>query len=352
MSLSWWRQCGLRVQEVTDVVSRASNDGREGVRFRPRRLAHGNFFVTNLEVSTAFYVDVCGLNLVYREPGIHATFLSNGSSHHDAALMEVSAAARIGRDGQVQVPAGRGHTAGLNHLAFEMESEAQLVAACQRAKAAQVPLHRTADHQISHSVYLFDPDGNYLEMYWDTTKDWRAVYRASEAELLTGTWDPDATSPSEQRNYNAEPEYSTVPGALLHPKRSSRATLLTADVHGLRKFYVDVIGLDVVAAVLDREYAVLAGTLGGPDLALLSAHDRPKGLHHFGFELEGEAELEDAIVRLRSRDILVLAEVDNATKHSVAIADPDGIVLDFFVERAVPLSMYSPEAEEPLEFLL
>ena len=96
----------------------------EGIKFGPRRLAHGNFFVRDVEASLDFYQRVCGLTLVFREPGIQAVFLSNGNSHHDVALMGVSAEARVGRDGQVQVPRGRGTLPGLNHLGFEMATEA------------------------------------------------------------------------------------------------------------------------------------------------------------------------------------------------------------------------------------
>jgi catechol 2,3-dioxygenase len=333
-------------------MTSATMELREMVRFRPRRLAHGNFFVSDLERSTSFYVDVCGLNLVYREPGIHANFLSNGSSHHDAALMEISREARVGRGGHVQVTAGRGRTPGLNHVAFEMENEALLVAAYRRAVAAHIPIHRTADHQISHSVYLFDPDGNYLEIYWDATKDWRGVYKANENELLTATWDPNAAAPSDDRNYNPDPQYSTVPAALLHPKRTSRAALLTPDLQRLQDFYVQIVGLDVVAGDPESRYVTLAGTVDGQDISLLVTHDGRKGLHHFSFELEEEAELSDAIGRLKAGRIPILAEIDNPTKHSVAIADPDGIVLEFFVKRRVPLSDYAPAESEPIEFVV
>lgn len=49
-----------------------------------------------MEDSVDFYLNVCGLTLVFREPGIQTVLLSNGDSHHDIALMGVSAEARIG----------------------------------------------------------------------------------------------------------------------------------------------------------------------------------------------------------------------------------------------------------------
>src|SRR5688572_20971671 len=103
-----------------------SEQMRAAVNFSPRRLAHANLYVRDLEESERFYVDVCGLNVVFREPAIHAIFLSNGSSHHDVAIMEVSRDAKPG-DGE-----RRRAKPGLNHLGFEMENEKALVDAYRR----------------------------------------------------------------------------------------------------------------------------------------------------------------------------------------------------------------------------
>ena len=56
--------------------------------FKPRRLGHVNLFVGDLEESTLFYTEIAGIELVRREPGIDAVFVSNGNTHHDIALMQ------------------------------------------------------------------------------------------------------------------------------------------------------------------------------------------------------------------------------------------------------------------------
>jgi catechol 2,3-dioxygenase len=308
-----------------------------GIQFGPRRLAHGNFFVSDVETSLDFYERVCGLTLVFREPGIKAVFLSNGNSHHDVALMGVSNAARIGRDGQVQVPKGRGTSPGLNHLGFEMATEAALVAAYQRAVAAGLPLHRTADHQIAHSVYLFDPEGNYLEMYADATRDWRGIYQAVGDELLTGVWDPDAAPPNEEPLYDPDPSYARVDDAVLHPIRTSRATFAVRDLPRAISFYTEVVGLRLRGGGAGDGYAVLGGALGGPDIGLISARgDLAPGLHHFGLELASD-ELAEAEDRLAAQGVAVTTRIETAAKRSVVITDPDGIRLEFFVPGAEPI---------------
>src|SRR5262245_6899077 len=170
-------------------------------RFAPRRLGHANLFVGDVERSAHFYQAVCGLELVRREPAITAAFLSNGNTHHDVGLIQVSPEARRGRDGYLQPSSTRGKRPGLNHLGFEMESEIDLVAAHQRAVAAAVPIFSTADHIISRSVYVFDPSGNLLEFYADALADWRTVFNPEQEDLVSGAWTPGATPPSAARHY-------------------------------------------------------------------------------------------------------------------------------------------------------
>lgn len=321
---------------MTDTVTRYAQ--WEDVRFGPRRLCHGNFFVSDLRKSAAFYQRVCGLTVVFEEPGISAVFLSNGNSHHDIALMEVSDDARTGRDGQVQVPKGRGRTAKLNHLGFEMETESQLVSGYERAVAGGVRIHRTADHQISHSVYLFDPEGTYLELYADASRDWRAIYEEVGDQLLTGLWDPTATEPMADPHFDPAPVISQVDEAPLHPVRSARAALVVSDLERAVRFYRDVVGLTVLAGGTPDGVAVMGGALGLPDVSLLGARQnlRP-GLHHFGLELGSVDHFDAAVARLDASGTPVVASVDAAWKRSIAIEDPDGMRLEFFVATDQPI---------------
>lgn len=333
---------------MTDTVTRY--DQWHGVRIRPRRLCHGNFFVRDLSRSSSFYRDVCGLSLVFEEPGISAVFLSNGNSHHDVALMEVSNAERVGRDGHIQVARGRGRAAKLNHLGFEMETEAELVSGYERAVTAGVRVHRTADHQIAHSVYLFDPEGNYLELYSDAGRDWRIIYQEVGGQLLTGLWDPTGSDPMEEPTYDSDPVIGRVETAPLHPVRSARAALVVADLDRAVHFYRDVVGLSVLAGDGGEHVAVLGGALGLPDVTLVAARDDlHAGLHHFGLELDGLDELEKADRRLRGAGVPVVANIETAWKQSLVIEDPDGTRLEFFVATDHPVPDLLPSgAFDPL----
>jgi catechol 2,3-dioxygenase len=286
-----------------------------------------NLFVADLARSVDFYTRVGGLDVVFEEPGIAAVFLSNGTSHHDLALMEVTDGERVGRDGNVQVSRGRGREPGLNHLGWEMPSEAALVDAIRAARAAGVRLHRTVDHQISRSAYLFDPDGTYLEFYADDAQDWRRTYADNTGALITGAWDPDAAAADPEPRYATAPVITVLRDAALHPVRTARATLAVADPDRAVRFATEVCGLTVLHR--DPAGAVLGGTLGLPDLTLVPAAGRPAGLRSFGLELPDPAELEAGRARARAAGAPVVADAG----HSLVLADPDGICVEFLLAR-------------------
>jgi catechol-2,3-dioxygenase len=53
------------------------------------------------------------------------------------------------------------------HLAILYPTRAALADALKRLQAAEVELDGASDHGVSEALYLRDPDGNGLELYWD-----------------------------------------------------------------------------------------------------------------------------------------------------------------------------------------
>jgi catechol 2,3-dioxygenase len=305
------------------------------VRFAPRRLGHANLFVGELERSMRFYVDVCGIEEVRREPGIAAGFLSNGSTHHDVGLMQASGAKRIGRDGHVQVSSGRGHVAGLNHFGWEMDTEAALVSAWQRAQAAAVEVHRLTDHQISHSVYMFDPEGNLHEFYADALKNWRSIFNPSREDLVSGDWNPDAAPPMQEPNWDPKPEMRRVPGAVFHPTRVTHAGLAVRDLGGMRAFFTEIGGLEPVPGGEAEGIVLLRGAASpGPDLVLIEARNGiMPGIHHTAYQVASEEELLASERAARDKGIEIELILDRPSKRSIFVRDPDRMLIEFYVRR-------------------
>lgn len=82
-------------------------------------------------------------------------------------------------------PAPGTGTTGLCHVAILYLSRALLADALRRLLAAGIALDGAVDHGVSEALYLRDPDGNGVELYWDRPQaQWP---RASEGELAMFT---------------------------------------------------------------------------------------------------------------------------------------------------------------------
>ena len=319
--------------------------------FKPRRLGHANLWVEDLNRSQEFYHRTCGLTVEFWEPDLVATFLGTGNTPHDLGMIETTGGkARYGRNGLLQIPEGVGAAVGLGHLAWELSNEVELVEGYRRAKAAGVALDMTVDHQVAHSVYLSDPDGNSMEYYCDTVKDWRTILHG-EMELITAGWDPESAEPFSEPRYEENPEIRTVPEAPVHPRRVTHAVLLTSDLDGLARFYREVGGLEKVHSAEGAVF--LRGSLSRYPYHLVlcrkEAGDERK-FHHVSFELENERALLEAEEALSRRGVEVEHAVDSALKRSFFLKDPDGFLSEYSVRRApgFPELAKLPEEARPL----
>ncbi len=318
------------------------------VAFGPRRLGHVNLYVSNLEASFAFYNEVLGLTLAFDEKELFARFLSNGNSHHDVALMQTTKEQLHGRDGKPQGTPGR--PPGLNHIAFEMATEAELVEGVRRAREAGVDDGHYLDHQISRSVYVHATDGVEVEFYSDRTPDWRGTYAGLGTELMSERWDPFAAAADTRINYTEDLVHEPAAHGLARPLRTARAALMVADLAAARDFYLRTAGMQVLAEDLGSgRWIILSGSLGLPDLLLIERRaDEPLGFHHFGLELSGLDELDATETRLRAASVPIERVVMTARKRGLVLVDPDGIRVELFAAAGPPdtLPAYEDVADE------
>lgn len=91
-----------------------------------------------------------GLKVDFTEPDLVATFLGTGQTPHDLGVIQkTNGVDRYGKDGLLQLPGSFGLHTGLNHLACELESEADLVAAFRRVRHDGVATDITVDHRVA-----------------------------------------------------------------------------------------------------------------------------------------------------------------------------------------------------------
>ncbi|MEM1045843.1 MAG: VOC family protein [Pseudomonadota bacterium] len=142
-------------------------DAEPGLTPRPihpeARIGHVHLKVADLDRALGFYCGVLGFSLKQRY-GDDAAFVSAGGYHHYIGLNTWES-----KNGN---PPQRG-TTGLFHLAIVYPTRAALADALTRLMAAGLPLDGASDHGVSEALYLRDPDGNGIELYWDRPEeDW------------------------------------------------------------------------------------------------------------------------------------------------------------------------------------
>lgn len=125
------------------------------------RIGHVHLKVANLQRALDFYCGVLGFQLTQRY-GSQAAFVSAGGYHHHIGLNTWETAGGS--------PPPRG-TTGLYHLAILYPTRAALADALRRLKAAGIRLEGASDHGVSEALYLRDPDGNGVELYWDRPQE-------------------------------------------------------------------------------------------------------------------------------------------------------------------------------------
>ena len=162
-------------------------------------IGHVHLKVADLDRALAFYQGVLGFQLTTRM-GPSAAFLSAGGYHHHIGLNTWES-----RGGQPPPPG----TTGLYHVAIRYPDRAALADALRRLVDARIPLEGASDHGVSEALYLRDPDGNGLELYWDRPRDQWPKGADGSVRMTTEPLDVDALLEEARR---PKPARSGAPG--------------------------------------------------------------------------------------------------------------------------------------------
>ena len=125
------------------------------------RIGHVHLKVADLERSLEFYRDLLGFELTMMY-GSQAAFISAGGYHHHIGLnaWHSKDAPPASKDG-----------VGLYHTAILYPTRKELAIIYDRLRRVYYPLTGASDHGVSEALYLDDPDGNGVELYWDRPKE-------------------------------------------------------------------------------------------------------------------------------------------------------------------------------------
>jgi catechol-2,3-dioxygenase len=126
-------------------------------------LGHIVLYVSHLSTSADFYKNTLGFKEIHRD--LHTALFSSGRTHHELLLIEVGGVP----------PRKEKVTPGLYHIGFKIgNTDKELTDALEELTQKGVRIHGSADHHVTHSLYILDPDNNELELYIDVDDSWKA----------------------------------------------------------------------------------------------------------------------------------------------------------------------------------
>ncbi len=139
-------------------------------KVRVTRLAHVGLWVSDVSAQTRFYRQTLGFNLRATEITSTSedvefedanTYLSVGDEHHCLGLFtDTRGTASNGRT------SAAAHSR-LHHIAFEVDTDAELAALAARLSQSGIDLKlqaRDGNPEMGDTLWLYDPDGNHIEI--------------------------------------------------------------------------------------------------------------------------------------------------------------------------------------------
>lgn len=209
-----------------------------------------------------------------------------------------------------------GGTTGLYHVAIHLPSRKELARAVRRLFARRYPNSPT-DHVATETTYLRDPDGNGIELTFETPERGRLIVTP---EGVPGALDADGNFRSGRDPLDLDSLFGElIPGEPLEAPLGEGAKighvhLHVADINEAMRFYRDALGFEELMLVP----AMGAGDVNIPGhvphfiafntWAGQGAGQPPEeaaGLRHFTIELPSERDLEETADRLRGDGLTV-----------------------------------------------
>src|SRR4051812_28785315 len=200
------------------------------------RMGAGGLTVADLDRSVGFYTRDIGLQVLRREPGLAAL----GAGRHPLLVLVEEPGARQ----------GTGFT-GLYHFALLVPDRPDLARWLAHAARERVALTGGSDHFVSEALYLDDPDGHGIEIYWDRPREhWEGQVAD---RMTTMRLDRDGLL-GELEDPRTEPFGGLASGTVM-----GHVHLKVADIPSTVAFYRDTLGFGLMAALGDQAAFLAAG---------------------------------------------------------------------------------------------
>ena len=228
------------------------------------------------------------------------------------------------------------HTSGLYHLAILVPDRRELARAIARLAHLRWDQYPT-DHVMTKANYLWDPDGNGIEIYTESPEDGFMGF----ANGTFAAWDTEGRPRSGRDPIDLEELFTHLKAEdrldvpMPDATKMGHVHLHVADVDDALRFYHDLVGFDVMGHVPGVGFVSAGGYHHHLGLNEWAGHGVPPappssaGLRRFTIELPARRDLDDVVGRLehagaqpREEDGGFVA-VDPSANHVLFTVKPD-----------------------------
>jgi catechol 2,3-dioxygenase len=296
---------------------------------------HVHLKVSNLEKLIHFYESILGFKLVRLESKI--AFLSSSSLENKDSSRCLVVISEL-KDNAVTIFNHKPRIAGLYHFAILLPERRYLAYFLKHIQKNLNPEYYEgmADHAVSESIYLHDPDFNGIEVYSDRDPNkwkWKdhTVHMVTEPlnvkDLFKEAIDVD-------NKWNELPGKTSIGHVHLHVSNLVKA----------KRFYYDILQLNHTAtypgayffAANRYHHHVATNTWLGENISPAYNDNNNPGLDHYAINLHNENDLFLLKNRLLEFKIDIdekLIENDNQFSSSFYAYDFDGIKIQFLYNK-------------------
>lgn len=267
--------------------------------------------VKNLYSMIDFYQNQLGLDVL--ESSKKAAVLGLGQDNRE--LIEFR---------EIKNPNSPSVQPGLFHLALLLPKRSDLGNTLYTLAAKkQVPLQGASDHGYSEALYLADPEGNGIEIYWDKPKSEWNIQEDGTIVGVTKQMDAQGVLDARDKSVSTNLPNGTIMG---------HVHLMVRDIKEAKSFYVDTLGFDLKYQFGSQALFVAAGeyhhhiglnswnTKGKP-----VAKAKDLGLDYFVVLVEDVSELNKVKHNLVERNF----DLEEETNDSITVVDPNNISIQF-----------------------
>jgi catechol 2,3-dioxygenase len=291
------------------------------------KIGYVSLNVSDIQKSLEFYQSILGFRPIQKKSAADKVYLSSGETRSSAPMLELVQA------GQTDSNLTSSKRAGLFHFAVLLPERKNLsdVLLYLSEKQDKVHFDGLADHLVSESIYIREPDFIGIEIYsdrpqsewrWDSKKNNNSNSQLQMATLPLNT--DDLLREATDRGWTGMPTNTVIGHVHLHVSNLSTAM----------KFYRDILGLNLTTTY-PGAYFFAAGryhhhiaTNTWLGTKILPASPESIGLNHFSIELPDKEEFDRTLKQLGQQNI---AERNNElSSKTIFIEGPNGIRIEVY----------------------